>query len=1433
MKSSPLLLLLAGFATASLHAETFQAQPAKPVDLGRDKNLYLVGYAHLDTQWRWTYQETIRDYIRNTMEQNFPLLDKYPNYIFNFTGSRRYEFMKEYYPEDYERVKKYIAAGRWAPVGASVDECDANAPSLESLERHFLYGNHFFQREFGKQSDDFMLPDCFGFPASLPTILAHGGIKGFSTQKLTWGSAVGIPFNVGEWIGPDGSSILAALNPLAYAGLVTNDLSKDTMWLKRINDNGQKSGVYADYHYYGTGDRGGAASESSVQWIERSLAGGGPIRVISSRSDQIFNDITPAMAARLPTYKGELELVNHSAGSITSEAYMKRWNRKNEQLAAAAESAATAAAWLGVFPYPSDPIYNAWDLVLGSQMHDIMPGTSVPKAYEFSWNDEVLALNQFASITERSTAAVLATLDTRVQGVPVAVYNPLAIEREDLVEAVIPFAGRAPGSITAYDPLGRPVPAQILDREGANIRVLFPARVPSAGYAIYDLRPDVPNATRSPLIAGANSLENARYCVTLNAGGDIASIFDKSLGRELLSAPARLSIHTENPAQYPAWNMDWEDRQKPARAFVGGPAKIRIVEDGPVRVALEVERTTENSIFTQQIRLAAGSAGDRVEILYKIDWRAFEASLKADFPFAAANPEASFDDKVGVVRRGTDNPKAFELSQQQWMDLTSTDGSYGVSVLNDSKYGSDKPDDHTLRSTLIYTPGTRGGTPDQGSQDQGRHEILLALVGHRGDWTEGRAPWQAAGLNQPLRAFLPEAHPGQMGKSFSLLSLNRDQAQVVAVKKAEDSDEVIVRMKELAGKPATGLVLRFAAPILAAQEVDGQERPIGGATVKDGTLAFDMKGSGLRAFALTLSRPSTRVAPVTSHTVSLAYDTDVVSSRAKRDDGAMDASGGAYPAELFPKRLEREGVTFHFGPVADGAKNALSARGQRIDLPAGDFNRIHLLAAAAGDATARVRIGDTEQPFDVPNWTGYIGQWDNRIWGPPFRPGASKDDPIGLTPGFIKRIPVAWFATHHNTPQGDAYYEYSYLFQLSYDLPPGAKSITLPDAASIRVFAMSVSREPSAAPPAAPLYDTLSDHQPGGAPIIPQAGQILTDSTNITLLPPLYYRPRDLHYTLDGSIPTESSPTYDGPFFAVDTAAIAVRQIDANGHAGLITRGVVTIHDQTPPRLISILAARNGNTIDLAFSKPLAPAGVADMRSYVVQPAIQLVKATQSPDGRQVTLSLGAPLTEGTSYTLTVQRLRDTSPRGNLIEQVTKPFTAGNIVYSLPSAELPSGALKTPVSGLPVQRTDNWTMNLFVRPVVKPADRTIIAGFGQDDDQRGGGGARYFAVFSDGIRFWSSNRDVTTNSPLELGRWQMLTATYDGKTVAVYKDGQPIMKKDVQFAADSEASVNVGGADPWDHKRLFEGSVRDFTIRLGALNGDEVKKLFETAKPPQ
>src|SRR5207302_636700 len=294
------------------------------------------------------------------------------------------------------------------------------------------------------------------------------------------------------------------------------------------------SDVFTDYHYYGTGDVGGSPDEDSVkrleaivtkgtasfppegeasffrrqshpQWPEVKV-GDGPVHVISATADQMFLDITPSEAKGLPRYAGEMELTNHSAGSLTSQAYQKRWLRKEELLADAAEKASIAAEWLGARTYPRERLYHAWTLVMGGHFHDIAAGTATPKSYEFAWNDDVIAMNQFAGVLTNATEGVAAALNTEVKGVPVVVFN---------------------------------------------------------------------------------SLENQYYRVRLNGDGDVASIFDKTIGKELLSAPARLAISYDNPQQWPAWNMDWDQERTPPKAYVSGPPKIRVAENGPARVALE------------------------------------------------------------------------------------------------------------------------------------------------------------------------------------------------------------------------------------------------------------------------------------------------------------------------------------------------------------------------------------------------------------------------------------------------------------------------------------------------------------------------------------------------------------------------------------------------------------------------------------------------------------------------------------------------------------------------------------------------------------------------------------------------------------------------------------------------------------------------------
>ena len=1062
---------------ASIYASVAAAD--NPPDLTREPTLYLVGYAHLDTQWRWEYPTTIIEYLPATLHDNFVLFEKYPHYVFNFSGANRYRLMKEYYPADFEKMKGYVRAGRWFPSGASMEESDVNSPSAESIIRQILYGSRYFRRELGTTSAEFMLPDSFGFPSSLPSILAHMGIRGFSTQKLTWGSAVGTPFNVGLWEGPDGATIIAAFNPGSYSADILWDLRQSTApegirnfidWPERVRRNGELSGLFTDYHYYGTGDVGGAPSESSVARAESMVtAANGSLRILSSKAEQMFLDIRPDQTSRLPRYKGELELTEHSAGSLTSQAYQKRWNRKNELLADAAEKASVAAMWIGSRAYPQQQLENAWTLVMGGQFHDTAAGTATPKAYEYAWNDDVVAMNQFASVLTSASDAVVAAMNTQTKGRPVVVYNPLNVDREDVVEAsFLPEAG----PVGVFAPDGTEVPSQ---RSGEKL--LFVARVPSIGYAVYDVRSGT-SAVRSALSVTASSLANDRYTIRIDANGDIASIFDKTLKKELLAAPMRLAIQSETPQEWPAWNMDWDDRQKPPRGYVNGPAQIRVVESGPARVAVEIIRRTEGSTFVQTVRLAAGDAGNRIEIANAIDWRTPAASLKATFPLTASNAQATYNWEVGTIRRGNNDPRKYEVASHQWIDLTDRGGNHGVTLLTEAKYGSDKPSDDTLRLTLLYTPGLDGGNSaysDQTSQDFGHHEFTYGLAAHGGDTP---ADWQAMRLEQPLIAFRSPKHDGILGKTFSLLRVSHPRARVLALKKAEESYAIIVRLVELSGSAADDVRLTFAAPVKSAREVNGQEMPLGKATVDRGAVVTSLKPFQLRTFAVELESTSPQPRP-RSQSVDLPYDLVMASA------GGVAAKTRALPSERIPRTIEHAAATFQMAYPA-GA-NAVVARGQTIALPA-DARRVYILAAAEGDRRVAFRIGRERAEAIVQDWTGYVGQWDNRLWEKrvevlPPRPDAPPNAPprtakttafAGLVPGFIKRAPIAWFASHHHDASGaNVPYAYSYLFAYSFVVPPGATTLTFPKDDKVRVLAVTTTNEAAPIQPLQPMYDTL------------------------------------------------------------------------------------------------------------------------------------------------------------------------------------------------------------------------------------------------------------------------------------------------------------------------------------------------------------------------
>jgi len=1082
-------LALAGVTI--VHTQGQAIAPPKPV-------LYVTATAHLDSQWNWTVQDTIRQYVPSTFYTNFKYFDQYPDYTFTYEGAIHYMWFKEYHPDDWPTLQKYVANGRWRLAGSWINAVDTNIPSPESLMRQALYGEHFFRQEFGKVSRDIYLPDCFGFGFALPSIAAASGLGAFTTQKLTWGSSYGIPFPIGRWKGVDGSEVIANLNPGDYVTKITSDISVDPKWSNDLTPVGD--GAKVGFRLFGTGDIGGGPDPNSIDWLEKSLADkDGAVEVRNTSADQLSRDLTPAQKAALPVYEGELTMQTHGVGCYTSQAAMKKFNRENELLADSAERAGVAAQYLAGLPYPTERLRDAWTRVLWHQFHDDLTGTCIPQAYQFSWNDELSAANQFAGVLTSSTSAVASMLDTNVENIPLVVYNPLSEARRGLVEATVEFPGVVPSAIRIADrTAGTTQPAQIVSVEDHHARIVFPADMPSVGYKVFDVSNDPATSYVRKTSASASTIENERYTVKIDANGDIASIYDRAASKELLKSPVRLEMRDDPSPDKPAWRILFSTINAPVREYPARP-QVRVAENGPWRATLEITRQAAGSTIVQRVSLVDG--GDRVDVETTVDWKSPNTLLKASFPLAASNPKATYDLGLGTIQRGNNTEKAYEVPGQKWADITDASGGFGAAILNDSKYGWDKPADNVLRLSLLHTPLPKA-YPYQSSNDLGHHRFTYAIVGHRGDWRDGQIPARAAELNQPMIAFQTDSHAGPLGRSFSMATLGDTTGQfaIRALKRAEDSDEIVMRLQELYGKPGRTRVA-MADAITDAREINAAEEAVGPVAIEAGSLSLDFKPYQPRTVAIRVRPRPAATAPVRTATpIALPFNLDGISTDKDPADGDFDGKHHTLSGDLLPQRLIVDGVPFTFGSSASGAKNVLVPAGQKLTLPAG-ADRVYLVAAAVGgNVPAEIVAGGRSETLTVHEWEGAIGQWDSRLKEPgalrePFVPstrngtpstaevrdgmlipwdpqtfGVSAADIDKIRPGFVTRDELAWLGSHRHGPDGNQIYIQSYLFLYAIDVISGTREVTLPHESRWRILAVTAVKGPAPVRPAQALY---------------------------------------------------------------------------------------------------------------------------------------------------------------------------------------------------------------------------------------------------------------------------------------------------------------------------------------------------------------------------
>lgn len=994
--------------------------------------IYTIATAHLDTSWLWSLEQTISEYIPDTIDRNFEFFEKFPEYRFNFEGSYRYELIKEYYPEKFEKIKKYVSEGRWNPCGACYENGDVNIPSPEALTRNILYGNSFFRNEFGTESNDIFLPDCFGFGKALPTVAAHSGLKGFSTGKLFWGSSVPIPFDTGRWVGVDGSGVWAALMPFSYT-TAFKDMSK----AKRINEKLEKNikdGLPGfTFAYHGIGDRGGAPHASSVKSVIKAQRSNNSnsTQVVSATSQEYFE-----MLEKLPdetknsmkVYDGEFLLTAHGAGSYTSRTVTKRWNRRSELLADAAERFCSAAFVNGVADYPSDGLDKAWKNVIAHHFHDDITGTSFESCYTRSHNDYIQAMNTFSAEYTAACKALSEKLDTSfVTGIPVVVSNPLqtAQSRKEAVSVTLDCDGNF---FSVFDKDGNEVPSQVKEISENKKEITFIADVKSCALAVYDIRKsDSVCMINTDLSTDGHSIENRYISVRIDANGDISGIFDKTINKELLKKPVRLVLLNDTHSfDWPAWEIKYEDVCEKPYTYAASP-EIRIRDNGCALCALEITQTAGKSTFRQIVSLDSESRF--VSVYNETDWREEATLLKAEFSLNVKNEDASYDTGIGFTKRKANTKSLYEVPAQKWADITDESGEYGVAVFCDSRQGWDKPDDSTLRLTLIHTPlANYRWECSQHVMDMGLNRYSYAIMGHKAEPTDITA--FADRFCQPMHTFVTDRHQGETGREYSFLKLNNDNIRITAVKKAQESDRIIIRMAECSGKDIDNAELTFALPVEEAYEVSGDEKILCPASASGSSIFFSIKHNSIRSFAVVLKRDSYIS---DDKTVELKFNATGITTDADYGKSTLK-DGISLPREILPAELSFAGVRYEF---SQAEKNCIVCDGSEINLPEG-CRRLHLiLTSLGGDKTVRFSHGDNITEVCVPDCHEHLGHWDMMQQ---------------QKTGYIKPVPQAFTLTHTHGRNGNLIAKQLYLFHA--EIPVGdSKTVTLPDDKDIVIFA--------------------------------------------------------------------------------------------------------------------------------------------------------------------------------------------------------------------------------------------------------------------------------------------------------------------------------------------------------------------------------------------
>lgn len=785
-----------------------------------------VGHSHIDTAWLWPLKESVRK-CGKTFSNVLDLMNRYPEFIFACSQPQLFEYTEEFYPELFEQVKKRVAEGRIELVGNAWVEMDSNVPSGESLVRQLLYGRQYYMEKFGKASKVFWMPDVFGYSWAMPQIMKRSGVEYFFTSKLGNNDTNNFPHSLFHWQGVDGTKILSFLQPLGYNGETGPGHISEAYYCQK-----QKDIFPVSLSPVGYGDGGGGPNYQMMETARRSGELPGLPRAGFATAESFFEE-AEAVREQLPVWNDEMYYEFHR-GTYSSQSETKKNNRKSELLLRRTEIACSMAAALTGREYPARAIGTLWKKVLTNQFHDILPGSSIHQVYEDCDRIYAGVFEEANGLYNDAVAALNAHIG--VGGNQIAVWNFLGWPARGVVTATLPGCW---SGLTDAD--GNAVSALAVQEEGVTRFTFEAVDVPAMGAGVYTaVCAEGPAYEKG---AGVDRLENEHLRVTLDENGHIVSLFDKHAGREAFVSGSRnnlLTVFEDIPHRESAWNIDLEYQNHFWE--LDKAESVEWIEASAVRSVVRVVRRFNLSTITQDIVLERSAR--RVDFITHVDWQEKQRMLKTAFHPDVLATRAAYEIQFGTIERpthwNTSYDKArFEVCGHKWADLS--EGNFGVSILNDCKYGYDIKDNR-MRLTLL-----RGTVYPDPVGDIGQHEFTYSIMPHCGDWRCGDTVREAYELNVPM---LPAVGEGAgRAKKFSFASCANANVILDTIKGAEDGDGLIVRVYESQGSRGNASI-EFGFRLQEAAECNLMEEFERVLPAEGNTLRFAIKPYEIKTFRI-------------------------------------------------------------------------------------------------------------------------------------------------------------------------------------------------------------------------------------------------------------------------------------------------------------------------------------------------------------------------------------------------------------------------------------------------------------------------------------------------------------------------------------------------------------------------------------------------------